>query len=474
MDREMKITTKTTSSVASLAAPSPSSKLARSTVPIADTLQSVPGYPDKLKIYRITASSLWQVRCYQDGKQVKRSTGQTDKREALKFAKTFYEQLIFNKLNGVALTKKSRFDICAKGMMEMQAARVIRNEISEQAHRNDQYFLDSKVLPEFREFDVAEISYEKLDNFVAKIGVDLASSSIQRYLGLIRKVLDYALNRHLLQTLPKFPKIPKRDEPRGWFTPSEYDILLKRAWHLVGTEYVMRAEPKAGQKQGNVVRRLKFTSELPFMIEFMVNSFIRPTDLKNMQHKHVEIMRQNHTYLRLTLPESKSHDKPIATLEKAVDAYEKMKAAHAEDELAEADHYVFMPEFTNRDTALRRLQQQFNYLLDDLGFKQGPRGEERTIYSLRHTCIMHRLLEGDNIDLLTLARNARTSVEMIERFYASQLTGEMNIDTLQSVRGKSKELKIVAPRKDDIKLKVQSGIVTLDLPATTNPPLALD
>jgi hypothetical protein len=37
-------------------------------------------------------------------------------------------------------------------------------------------------------------------------------------------------------------------------------------------------------------------------------------------------------------------------------------------------------------------------------------------------------------DLLTLARNARTSVEMIERFYASQLTPEMNIALLQSRR----------------------------------------
>jgi hypothetical protein len=38
------------------------------------------------------------------------------------------------------------------------------------------------------------------------------------------------------------------------------------------------------------------------------------------------------------------------------------------------------------------------------------------------------------IYLLTLARNARTSVEMIERFYASNLTAEMNIDLLQGKR----------------------------------------
>ena len=45
-----------------------------------------------------------------------------------------------------------------------------------------------------------------------------------------------------------------------------------------------------------------------------------------------------------------------------------------------------------------------------------------------------RLLYGKSIDLITLARNARTSVDMIERFYSSNLTAEMNIDLLQGKR----------------------------------------
>jgi hypothetical protein len=49
---------------------------------------------------------------------------------------------------------------------------------------------------------------------------------------------------------------------------------------------------------------------------------------------------------------------------------------------------------------------------------------------------MFRLLYGDGIDHLTLAINARTSVDMLERFYVSHLTGEMNIDLLQSKRSR--------------------------------------
>jgi hypothetical protein len=58
----------------------------------------------------------------------------------------------------------------------------------------------------------------------------------------------------------------------------------------------------------------------------------------------------------------------------------------------------------------------------------------RTLYCLRHTSIMFRLLYGQGIDMLALARNARTSVPMIEKFYAATLDGEMNVTMIQSRR----------------------------------------
>jgi hypothetical protein len=47
---------------------------------------------------------------------------------------------------------------------------------------------------------------------------------------------------------------------------------------------------------------------------------------------------------------------------------------------------------------------------------------ERTIYSLRHTAICMRLvLSEGKVNIYTLAKNAGTSVEQIERFYARNL-----------------------------------------------------
>jgi hypothetical protein len=332
------------------------------------------------------------------------------------------------------------------------------------AHDNDIYMLNKRILPEFGAMELASISFATLQDFVGKIGADLEPSSIQRHLSIVYKVMEYALHRQLLLALPNFPTIKKKDEPRGWFPDAQYRTLIARATELVGTS------AKVQTTETGPPRTLKFTADLPKMIQFMVNSFIRPTDLKNMQHKHDEILRVEQVYLRLSLPKSKNKDAPIVTMVEAVTVYEQLRSVYAADGLAEPEDYVFMPQYPNRDTALRELQHQFNYLSDDLGYKTGPQGEARTIYSLRHTSIMFRLLDGDKIELLTLARNARTSVEMIERFYASKLTGEQNIDMIQSDRRNPKvkahvpTLNLKAPDATEPALSIVDGTLQLAKP----------
>ena len=98
------------------------------------------------------------------------------------------------------------------------------------------------------------------------------------------------------------------------------------------------------------------------------------------------------------------------------------------------DDYVFFPEVNDRRGAIQLISGHFKKILDSNSMSVGVNGEKRTLYSLRHTAITFRLLFGSGIDLLTLARNSRTSVEMIERFYSSNLTPEMNVSILQSKR----------------------------------------
>jgi integrase len=60
----------------------------------------------------------------------------------------------------------------------------------------------------------------------------------------------------------------------------------------------------------------------------------------------------------------------------------------------------------------------FNTILDEVGLKFDREGNRRTAYSLRHTYVCLRLMEG--ADIYQIAKNCRTSVEMIEKYYAHQ------------------------------------------------------
>ena len=62
-----------------------------------------------------------------------------------------------------------------------------------------------------------------------------------------------------------------------------------------------------------------------------------------------------------------------------------------------------------------------NVGLQAAGLKETAEGDPRTLYSLRHTSIMFRALYRGDIDSLKFANNARTSVEMLERFYLSKM-----------------------------------------------------
>ena len=81
-------------------------------MPIPDSLTTVRGYPDKLKIYRIEASPFWKVRCFENGKTIKLSTKTTNKQEAIEFAKATYNRILHAQATGKALTQGTRFDIC--------------------------------------------------------------------------------------------------------------------------------------------------------------------------------------------------------------------------------------------------------------------------------------------------------------------------------------------------------------------------
>ena len=105
----------------------------------------------------------------------------------------------------------------------------------------------------------------------------------------------------------------------------------------------------------------------------------------------------------------------------AVTVYERIKKRNPD--LSRPEDYLFFPQYQNRSSAKRIAQRLLNGLLERCKLKENPMSEyKHSLYSLRHTAICMRLtLSKGPVNIYSLAKNAGTSVNQIERFYARNL-----------------------------------------------------
>ena len=418
------------------------------TVPIPSTITPVPGYPRKLCVFKMAASKYWQVRCWIAGTTYRRSTKTQSLRMAQSFARDFYEQLLAQSASSrieptpiqgvvsqVTTTVKPQktFAAMAAQMMANERARVERGELSAAGLKIMRNRLDAHILDRWGKLSPADIDYSQLLTFTQFLSKTFSTTTVSQYLVVVRKILTMAVAVGALEKLPEFPKIKVQTNSRGAFTPTEYWRIMRTARKL---QYTRHPDSELMLRKNYRLRTPECTMppDVAWVIGFMVNSFIRPSDLKTLKHRHVEVVRNDNTYLRLTLPETKSHGRPIVTLQPAVRIYQQLTKHHSAKNLAGPDNYLFLPHLRDRAYAHCVLAFHFNWVLARTGLKLGAHGQERSLYSLRHSSITFRLLYGQGIDLLTLARNARTSVDMINQHYASTVTAEQNIGMLQSRR----------------------------------------
>jgi len=395
------------------------------TVPIKETITKIGGgYPDKLIIFKIPSSKFWWVRYYTEGKVLKKSTKTEDKRKGIEFGKKFYEDILLRQRNLLPLGNSPSFERVSRELLIEQEQLIERGERSSKLNINDKQKLEKDILPYFKGMNVKDITFKHLDNYITTLRQrNLKPPTINNHLSLIHKILTLSQRENLIDRLPTFPRVKRKDSPRGWFNNDEYKLLLKKV--------------KEEIENKTIVRSHQITDEMRLLITFMVNSFLRPSDIKNLKHRNIQIIEKEHRYLRIQTDDSKTVNTPIVTMENCVGIYKDLIEFQENNERNhEKEDYVFFPHLLNRDFSLQTMRRQFDYILEKCDLKRTSNGEPRTLYSLRHTSIMFRLTMGESIDLLTLSRNCRTSVSMIERFYGKPLEGEMNIGKIQSSKFK--------------------------------------
>lgn len=331
-------------------------------------------------------------------------------------------------------TNQKKFTYIAIQFIEYQKTRLECGEITEQSYKTLKNRFLYRVIPYFENFYINQVNTGAITNFVSELRKSASAYTTKKILQQLQMFLRYANEIGEIQYAPPVPKIKVKTPSRGSFSINEYIKLLRAAKTLANIENIPAKITHRNTANSIFVDTESVPKEMAWLIGFMVNSFVRPVDVKLIQHKHIEVIRGKYTYLRLTLPETKLHNSQIVTLQPAVRIYEHLKAYMAREGLDKEDDYLFLPKIKNRSSAIKILSVNFNKCMTYAGIRKNQLDQNRTLYSLRHTSIMFRLLYGNSIDLLTLARNARTSVEMIEKFYARNLNAEMNIGLIQSKR----------------------------------------
>jgi integrase len=426
----------------------------RSVTPIPNTIESIKGYPEKLVIFKVPASTYYWTRYY-DGKTIKRSTGTESKAEAIKFAKAFYEDILTSKLKPTAKNVDkplTTFMQCAEGVIAEDARSAKRGELSESYAGTQKQVIRNYITKYFNAYEISDVDFATLDDFKTFLyDKQLNSSSVKIHFSTLKKIFNYAQKHKLLKYAPLFPKVKREDNARGYFTLAEYWHLCQTARKLVGSNFEIKQSIDGGKSKK--LRNVPITKELLYMIGFMVYTFIRPSDIKTIKHKHIELKREqtdsrDYEYLWMPIPETKKHSKALLSMPKAAYYYNKLVELKSKQGIViDGEDYLFQPEQLNRDYAYKKLARQFDAVMKTAELKLSKDGDNRTLYSLRHTSLMYRLKYGEEISPIKLANNARTSVEMLTRFYLPQLE---NIEIKKELHAKKPSKKIKKQSKQFI------------------------
>jgi hypothetical protein len=394
-------------------------------------VREISGYPRALKLFRIPASKYWQVRLYMKGgpsSGVKKSTGCEQYADAVDFAKNWYEERLLEKRD-FRLKGAQTFGAFAEKLKSSQQRLIRRGDLAKGMLEQDAAKLRLDVLPALGSLHVSKIDYNIVDDFIDTLSSDrsLSASTLKKYVVLIRKVLKEAEREGVISHLPSLPSIRGVSHPRPWFDFTEYRRLLAACRKL-------RDAPPED---------IKFDfGEMYDFIVFMVHSFLRPSEWKFLQNKHVrEVSGISPPQLLLSVPNPKTARSKgfldSVTTDVAAAIYRKNILKRHDG----PNDYLFFNDIKDRDSYVSdRVSRMFRLVCDEAGLSEDRFGQKHTMYSLRHSALCFQIIKTNGTDLFGLAKNARTSVDMLEKFYLSHLSPQLPAFAKQLQTNWAKEL----------------------------------
>lgn len=357
----------------------------------------------KLHVYRRENSRFWQCSTYLVGKNRRVSTKEDSLSKAKEFAEDWYLELHGKQRRGELKNEKT---------FKKAADQFLREyEIITDGQRNAKYVQDhharlrNHLTPYFGDKGLSEITPGCVQEYrifrLKESEKPPARSTMLHEIVTLRQVLKTAVRHGWMESVPDL-SMPYRSAGkvthRAWFSPKEYKRLYeatrKKAREARGKSWQWAAE------------------QLHDKVLFMANTGIRPDEAKWLEYRDVEIVEDDatgETILEIEVRGKRGVGYCKSTTG-AVRPFQRMverNTPQPTDRLFSVDH-----------------KKQFNRVLEEEGLKFDREGSRRTLYSLRHSYISFRLMEG--ADIYQIAKNCRTSVEMVEKHYAVHLKNSLD------------------------------------------------
>ncbi|MCR2832391.1 tyrosine-type recombinase/integrase [Parerythrobacter lacustris] len=374
----------------------------------------------KVQLYIRAGSPHWQCSCTIAGRQKRTTTKEESLARAKDVARDWYLSLLGKYRQG-ELREGTPFTKAADQFVAEYGA-IMEGERNAHYIKSQSIRLRVHLIPFFGDKMVAEITPGLVQEYRAhrmKTGVARDGKTPQRP---ARNTLHQEIItlRHVLKTAERhgwLPYLPNISAPykasgkvshRAWFSPEEYKQLYK-----------------ATSDRAKNPKRERWRSaceDLHDYVLFMVNSGLRPDEALRVEVRDVEVAidgPDKQRILHITV-RGKRGVGYCKTMPGAVLPFQRMVKRHG---------------YKPTDLLFPTIQRElFNTILDELGLKKDREGNARTTYSLRHTYISFRLIEG--ADIYQVAKNCRTSVEMIEKYYASHIKDMIDAGAINTRRPK--------------------------------------
>ncbi len=378
----------------------------------------------QLTLFRRPNSRQWQCRFkLPNGQWHTASTATEDLDAAQTQAISIYETVKIKISAGLAVTTKTFKQVASDEIANM--AQATDNKTGKRTYRDYTFAINKYLIPFFGQYEISQITNELLADFeswrISQLGRDPMASTKRNHASAYIRVINLARDRGYIghnQSVPILDSKGKRSQPRPAFTEQELNELLSYT--------------ETWQKSSYTDRTAQMRTLCAYYIEFLVNTGVRHgTEALPLRWRHLQWhWVGNKKYLRIWVS-GKTGPRYLIAKNQVINVFEKIikwqqlpySSLSAAIE-AKSDQLIFrLP----TGKPISNMENSFRNLMVRSHLRRDGSGQNRTLYSLRHTYATLALAKG--VDIHTLARQMGTSVGMIERHY-SKLTPMMNAEKL--------------------------------------------